>query len=288
MNAWLELSTKRIEIHNDFSIGRIEGNSLRLDNKRVSKRHALIHCQGNSEFWLIDQGSTNGTFVNKRRVTGPIKLANGDTLEIGDDSLQFRALEPIDDAPVDLEAEDTCCQTLPAAPRTELVWMMVADIEEFTQLSQSMTEVKLAQCVGKWISDCRRIVETHGGSINKYLGDGFLAYWPNSDMKAADIDVAIRRFQTLQSQGNHRFRIVLHHAQVTISPDMSERAEELIGPQLNFLFRLEKVAAKLRSYCLISSDAAEHLKHFGRIESCGAHKLKGFSGEFEAFSYHPT
>jgi class 3 adenylate cyclase len=30
--------------------------------------------------------------------------------------------------------------------------------------------------LGTWISKCKEIIEKHNGIINKYLGDGFLAY----------------------------------------------------------------------------------------------------------------
>jgi hypothetical protein len=42
--------------------------------------HALIHLQNIGELWLIDFGSSNETFLNKRRIHHPIRLTDGDQI----------------------------------------------------------------------------------------------------------------------------------------------------------------------------------------------------------------
>ncbi len=59
----------------------------------MSRRHALIHLQNIGELWLIDFGSSNGTFLNKRRIHHPIRLRDGDQITIGD--LVFKVREPV-------------------------------------------------------------------------------------------------------------------------------------------------------------------------------------------------
>lgn len=81
---------------NEFTIGRGEDNDLRIDDDLVSRRHALIDCTvkpndpGSCDWILRDQESTNGTFVNDRRITIHA-LVNGDVLRIGKTFLKFFA-----------------------------------------------------------------------------------------------------------------------------------------------------------------------------------------------------
>jgi len=67
-----------------ISIGRAPGNVLMFapSDTRASSRHAQIKLDG-SAYFLIDIGSTNGTFVNGQRITQPVRLRSGDIIEFG-------------------------------------------------------------------------------------------------------------------------------------------------------------------------------------------------------------
>ena len=66
-----------------LTLGRDPGSDIVINDPQVSRQHARITCQG--ELILIeDLGSTNGTFVNGMRLTGPHTLANGDVISLGD------------------------------------------------------------------------------------------------------------------------------------------------------------------------------------------------------------
>jgi hypothetical protein len=67
-----------------ISIGRDPQNGAQLDNSQVSLRHAKISFY-NGRYWLEDQGSTNGTYYNGRRLSRyeQQELKNGDRLQIG-------------------------------------------------------------------------------------------------------------------------------------------------------------------------------------------------------------
>jgi len=68
-------------------IGRSPDCDVFLDDVTVSRKHALLVREGRS-FRIEDQGSLNGTFVNRRRIeSSPIE--NGDELQIGKYRLTF-------------------------------------------------------------------------------------------------------------------------------------------------------------------------------------------------------
>lgn len=68
-------------------IGRSEHNDITIDNRFVSRHHALLVRHGTTTF-LMDLNSTNGTLVNSRRVSNHI-LMHGDVISIGHHRLKF-------------------------------------------------------------------------------------------------------------------------------------------------------------------------------------------------------
>ena len=64
------------------SIGRNVNNTIYVEDDFVSTNHAMLTFRGRS--WFIeDQGSTNGTYVNGHRIDRPVALSFGDELTIG-------------------------------------------------------------------------------------------------------------------------------------------------------------------------------------------------------------
>ncbi len=89
--AWLEVNDRQFPlVGRTFSLGRAKDNNVVLTSAKVSRRHALVHAQGDAEFSLVDLGSSNGTHLNGRRVVQPITLQPGDVIQIGEQSLVFR------------------------------------------------------------------------------------------------------------------------------------------------------------------------------------------------------
>jgi len=81
--------------HSPFVIGRKEGSNLFVAAQGVSRKHAEI--TGAFDGWRIeDCGSTNGTFVNGRRLTANHLLNHGDYITIG--GIRFDVVEDIDDS----------------------------------------------------------------------------------------------------------------------------------------------------------------------------------------------
>ena len=63
-------------------VGREAINDLVVNDPEVSRRHCRL-MMGKDGYLIEDLGSTNGTFVNGQRVTSPVPLYHGDTIELG-------------------------------------------------------------------------------------------------------------------------------------------------------------------------------------------------------------
>src|SRR5688572_13771022 len=67
----------------EVTIGRVQGNDIVLPKGNVSKRHARIVLK-DSKFIIVDLKSTNGTYVNGRKITSPLVVKDSDKIYIGD------------------------------------------------------------------------------------------------------------------------------------------------------------------------------------------------------------
>ena len=70
------------------TIGRSPDCDIFLDDVTVSRKHAVLVRRDDGLF-IEDEGSLNGTFLNRRRIEEPARLENGDELQIGKYKLTF-------------------------------------------------------------------------------------------------------------------------------------------------------------------------------------------------------
>jgi ABC-type multidrug transport system ATPase subunit/pSer/pThr/pTyr-binding forkhead associated (FHA) protein len=77
-------------IQRQLSIGRDPGNDIVINDLQVSRSHASIRRRSNDQFELVDLGSTNGTFLNGRRVAAA-RLREGDLISVGGHVFRFAA-----------------------------------------------------------------------------------------------------------------------------------------------------------------------------------------------------
>ena len=82
-------AAKRYNLEAETIAGRDMGCQICLDDEFVSQLHArVVNNQGH--YVLEDLGSTNGTYVNGRKINYPVELRHGDRIKIGGTLLEFR------------------------------------------------------------------------------------------------------------------------------------------------------------------------------------------------------
>lgn len=78
-----------------YSIGRSKQNNIAVDDERVSGSHAEIivkpnaYMEGTMDYVVTDSSSTNGTFINGKRIEKPYLLKHRDAIQFGQNKLQF-------------------------------------------------------------------------------------------------------------------------------------------------------------------------------------------------------
>jgi len=283
ITAWLESAGgQKTPVRGTCFMGRHSSNTLVLPSDRVSRRHAMVHAQGADGFWLVDLGSANGTYLNSRRVSQPCRLADGDQIAVGDYSFCFRqppeAHGGIDDSPTKTEKTIQEIKTLNC-------WLLVADIEDSTQFAKRLPTDEAPRVTGRWLAECKQIIDQYSGTSNKFLGDGFFAYWLDREAAAALVVKALKGLRQEQDKDHPRFRVVLHFGKVFVGGAATLGEESLLGGEVNFVFRMEKVAASMGAPRLLSEPANQRISSLCATVEEGRRPVPSFDGEFLFFRY---
>ena len=111
----LELGGRRFELGAQVSsIGRDPQSDVPVDDSSVSYMHAQVTRMG-TDLYLRDVGSRNGTYVNRRLVTVPHLLVDGDVIHVGETDLVFHGIAGLPTAPTPFPSRPGPAQP-PAAP----------------------------------------------------------------------------------------------------------------------------------------------------------------------------
>ncbi len=81
------------DLHGEVRLGRSRSNAIVLSDGKVSRNHARLDPVRDT-YILTDLGSANGTLVNGVRITQPVRLRDGDLINVGDTQLLFHTGPP--------------------------------------------------------------------------------------------------------------------------------------------------------------------------------------------------
>jgi adenylate cyclase len=281
MNAWLEnTGGEKIPIASNCYLGRAISNSVVLQSASASRRHAHIHAQEDirgTEYWIADLGSTNGTLRNGKRITIPCRLKDGDSIHILDDCFIFHV-----EAKNAYSTNDgSASETVPVRAQ-ELCWLVMLDIKRYTILSRQLDTDTLSLKVGTWLRQCRDTVQASGGVVDKFLGDAILAYWKQDAGAPERVSEALKLLGKLQKNRDPDFRIVVHLGMVTMAGGAGG-ADNLSGPEVIRVFRMEKICSGLGLDVILGEAARDAIPKSCVTEAAGSHPLDGFEGTHAMF-----
>lgn len=293
-------SPRKVPLTGPYTIGRGSASDLVLKDARVSRAHALLRPLGRGNFFLLDLGSANGTFLNGRLVTAPVQLSDGDTIVIADANMRFEAADqrPITaPAPADYDATMETAMNV----STEAISLLVVDIRNFTRLSELVPPKELPAFIGAWFRDAGAVIESHGGVIDKYIGDAVMAYWLSGGTKVekklatGPLDSALELIDNAklyhsQLSARHpelKFEIGCGiHAGEAMFGSMGGAARRdftAIGDCVNIAFRLESLCKELGRPLIVSQEIRDLAEGDYGFEDLGPQRLKGKTNEIRAF-----
>ena len=162
--AYLLLDEMRTPLYTAITVGRSEGNDIRIDQDRLmSRNHARFEAK-NQVVWVEDLNSANGSFVNGERLTVPRPLDDGDEVRTGGTTFQFEysalaaarsAAEALDTSGTLITDDDSDDLTLQGTDADS--YIREAEVAEFQAMRGTDTE-PLQQQQGESLNEYRLVV----------------------------------------------------------------------------------------------------------------------------------
>jgi adenylate cyclase len=292
---------RKIPLRGPFTIGRGSGSDLVLKDARASRSHALLRPLGRGNYFLLDLGSANGTFLNGRLVSAPVQLKDADVIVIADCTMKFEAPDqrPIT-APLTADYDSTMETAVNVS--TEAISILVVDIRSFTLLSETMPPKELPAFIGGWFRDASAVIESHGGVIDKFIGDAVMAYWLGG-AEAADPKIARgpldSALELVEAARLYHGQLSARHPELSFAigcgihmgeamfgniGSSARRDFTAIGDCVNIAFRLESQCKELKRAIVVGEEIKQAAGGAYAFEDLGPLKLKGKSKDVRAYS----
>ncbi|HWK68392.1 MAG TPA: adenylate/guanylate cyclase domain-containing protein [Rhizobiaceae bacterium] len=181
-----------------------------------------------------------------------------------------------------------------AEPREAIVTVMFTDIVGFTTLSEQMDAAATTKLLNHHFSILCRAVDAHGGTVDKFMGDGMLAFFGAPDSLESHAAAAVRAAAAIrdelkadygQQAGERRdpfrVRIGIHTGPVIVGNiGASDRVNyTIIGDTVNISQRLQELGKQLAPDAAvsitISGETASRLDEEFETIPAGEHRLRG-------------
>ncbi len=145
--------------HVPFTLGRLAGSDLHLEQQQVSREHAVIDHDGD-HYFIVDRGSRHGTFVNGMR-TEKTGLRTGDQIQLGSTNVMLL---------FEAEAAETTARTLLAKVTQADGGSELEKLSLFLQAAKSLNSTRvLSEVLNTLIEYALKLTGAERGFV--FLGD---------------------------------------------------------------------------------------------------------------------
>lgn len=269
MTAFIRLKhqgeVKDVPCKSVLTLGRDRNSDIVLPDLHASRNHAMVRCLGQGDFYLIDGGSSNGSFVNGQRLATPRLLRDGDKIRMGRVEMKFHQTAKQAVSSDTLSMQDTLISD---TPEIRQITILVADIRDFTSMSEEVHIRTLTKVMNSWFNKVNETVFKHGGVVDKFIGDCVFARW-ESDVDqqktviqalAAAVDIN-RLTQALNSSFPElstpiKIGVGINTGAASMGIGQNNTA---LGDAVNIAFRLESATKVLGTDVVLSETAYQYL-----------------------------
>jgi adenylate cyclase len=259
---------------NCWTVGRGDDNQFVVKDRCISRNHAMIQYTDAGDHYLIDLGSSNGTFVNGRRVSIPVTIHDGDTVTFGQTEFEFHCPRA-NDGSLGLDPEGTLDGTVTSVLHLrKLMSVMVVDMRNFTILTRQTNENLLSEVMSAWFRNAGLIIRKHGSWVDKYIGDALMALWFHngdtvSKQEMMNILLALDDLNQMTRQLSQQYPLPFElkvgagvntgYAMIGNAGSGDRPDYTALGDTVNAAFRLEAITKELNAEIAIGASTYRYL-----------------------------
>lgn len=177
------------------------------------------------------------------------------------------------------------------------VTVMFTDIAGFTRLAETMEPGAVAALLNRHFDRLTTLIEAEGGTVDKFIGDGLMAFWGAPEARADHAERAVRAAAAIAAavaRDNRgpgprlRLRVGLCGGPAVVGNigSATRKNYTLIGDTVNAAQRLEQLGRGLHGaedvVVLLGAETAEAARGFA-CDGLGAHVIRGRTGPLEVF-----
>ena len=216
---------RRLKLDGEMlTLGRGDTNDVVLDHDNVSRFHAELHNKRDHHS-IIDKGSTNGTFVNDRRVKKEHLLNSGDLIKIGGSIFKFISGTDIEGLYFEEIYRMTIIDGLTEINNKRyLMEFLEREMARCQRFKRPMSLVMFD------VDHFKKINDTHGHIAGDYV----------LKRLASLVNEKIRREELFARYGGEEFCVVMPESQVEQAVVFAEKMRELVH-QSEFSFDNQKM-----------------------------------------------
>ncbi|MBU4425443.1 MAG: FHA domain-containing protein [Proteobacteria bacterium] len=254
----------------DKIIGVIQLDSVRIDNQFNQNDLELLKAIGSQAAMVIEQSALNERIREEERMRNRLQ--------------RFHSPQVIE--MILKGGEETIDEIMES--KELIATILFADIVGFTRLSETMPPREINIILNRYFSRMTDIVFSHGGTLDKYIGDGLMAVFGAPMEKEDDAERAVRTALEIRRQltammkttsADRRFdiRVGLNTGRVVAGNIGSPKRMEytVIGDPVNVASRLESIAKP--NQIIIGEETFGLVKNKFKIQEIGTRKVKGKS-----------
>lgn len=273
-----------VHTKDSLTIGRDLKNEITLKDLNVSRLHATITTIEN-KVSIVDDSSTNGTFVNSKKIEGTQKLRDGDVIEIGGSILTIKVMPDEDVTKIGASEDYHRSRSMTAMLKKISISTMVFSIKNVKELEEKLQEKEVINLENTLLKCISGLVETNKGEVVSKEKFSLVAVWKDEEAKAKQLaDLAIKTlkqsytFSKSQSLAVNGSELVLEVSSAAATSEGAVRVDELKIENENVemiekTVILSKLASQLNKEVVVNGVMSELIKKNNQLKKIGSVKI---------------